>query len=421
MSEFVLIIVIMLFFSAFFSGMEIAFISVSRLKVALDREQGSFAANLVSRLLRNKKKFISAMLIGNNVALVIYGIYMGEFIVTYLIEPSGIITESAGFTSLLIQTFISTVVVLVTAEFLPKTFFSLNPNKWLNIFAIPLTFFYWLLYPLAVFISWLSKSFIRLLVKDDIPNEELAFGNIDLNYYLSEFSVEEQQELDHEIQILQNALDFKDLKARDCQIPRNELITLNIEESVETLRHVFIDTGLSKVLIFRENVDNIIGYVHSSELFKKPEKVKNILRPVSIVPEPMPANEVLEYLIKEKRNLAVVVDEFGGTSGIITIEDIIEELFGEIEDEHDNEDFTEKMISETEFLFSARLEIDYLNHKYGIELPENDEYETLGGMVVHFLEEIPTQNSKVEMDKFTIEVLSVTNTKIEEVKVFINY
>ncbi len=421
MSDSILIIAVMLLFSAFFSGMEIAFISVSRLKVALDREQGSFAAKLVSRLLRNKKKFISAMLIGNNVALVIYGIYMGEFIVEELIEPFGFLADSSGFTSLLIQTFISTIIVLVTAEFLPKAFFSLNPNKWLNIFAIPLTFFYWLLYPLAVFISWLSKSFIRILVKNEIPNEELAFGNIDLNYYLSEFSVEEQQELDHEIQILQNALDFKDLKARDCQIPRNELVTLNIEESVETLRHVFIDTGLSKVLIFRENVDNIIGYVHSSELFKKPEKVKNILRPVSIVPEPMPANEVLEYLIKEKRNLAVVVDEFGGTSGIITIEDIIEELFGEIEDEHDNEEFTEKMVTESEFLLSARLEIDYLNHKYGLELPENDEYETLGGMVVHFLEEIPTQHSKVEIDKFTIEVLSVTNTKIEEVKLFINY
>ncbi len=415
MSFSITVIIITLLFSAFFSGMEIAFISVSRLKVELDREQGSFAAKLVSKLLRNKKTFISAMLIGNNIAIVIYGIYMGELIVDTIINSTDLI-EEAGIGSLLIQTFISTIVVLVTAEFLPKSFFSLNPNKWLNFFSLPLTFFYWLLYPIAIFISWLSKTLIQLTVKGEMTNEELAFGNIDLNYYLSEFSVEEQQELDHEIQILQNALDFKDLKARDCQIPRNELVALNIEETTEKLRQTFIDTGLSKVLIFRESVDNIIGYVHSSELFLKPESIKNVLRPVSIVPEPMPANEVLEQLIKQKRNLAIVVDEFGGTSGIVTIEDIIEELFGEIEDEHDSDKSTEVKLSDTEYLLSARLELDYLNHKYALSLPENVEYETLGGMIVHFLEDIPEENSKVEIENFSLEVLSVTDTRIEEVK-----
>jgi len=281
----------MLLLSAFFSGMEIAFISVSRLKVELDREQGSFSANLVSRLLRNKKTFISAMLIGNNVALVIYGIYMGDLIVNSWL-PSGL----PDSLQLLSQTIISTLIGLVTAEFLPKTIFGMNPNKWLNFFSVPLTFTYWILYPLAVMVSGMSKFIIKAFTKTELVNEELAFGNVDLNYYLSEFQVEEQQELDHEIQILQNALDFKDLKARDCQIPRNELVALNLEDSTEKLRQTFIDSGLSKILIFRESIDNIIGYVHSLELFKKPESIKNILRPISIVPEPMPANEVLEQL-----------------------------------------------------------------------------------------------------------------------------
>jgi len=419
MTTSLIIIFITLLFSAFFSGMEIAFVSVNRLKVELDREQGSFAARLVSKLLDRKKVFISAMLIGNNISIVIYGIYTGDLITDLIVNQSSFLMDSRVL-SLLLKTFISTIIVLVTAEFLPKAFFGLKPNKWLNIFSLPLTFIYYLLYPLAKFISWLSKTLISVVVKGDMTSEELAFGNIDLNYYLSEFSVEAQQDLDHEIQILQNALDFKDLKARDCQVPRNELVTLNIEESIETLRQQFIDTGLSKVLIYRETVDNIIGYVHSSELFNKPESIKTVIRPVSIVPEPMPANEVLEQLIKQKRNLAVVVDEFGGTSGIVTIEDIVEELFGEIEDEHDLDELTEIKISDNEYKLSARLEIDYLNHKYGLSLPENDEYETLGGMIVHYLEDIPKKNSNVLIEKFVLTVLSVTDTKIEEVKVSIN-
>jgi CBS domain containing-hemolysin-like protein len=399
--------------------MEIAFVSVNRLKVQLDREQGSFAAKLVSKLLDRKKVFISAMLIGNNISIVIYGIYTGDLITDLIVNQSSFLMESRVI-SLLLKTFISTIIVLVTAEFLPKAFFGLKPNKWLNIFSLPLTFIYYLLYPLAKFISWLSKTLISFVVKGDMTNEEIAFGNIDLNYYLSEFSLEAQQDLDHEIQILQNALDFKDLKARDCQVPRNELVTLNIDESIETLRQQFIDTGLSKVLVYRETVDNIIGYVHSSELFNKPDRIKTVIRPVSIVPEPMPANEVLEQLIKQKRNLAVVVDEFGGTSGIVTIEDIVEELFGEIEDEHDLDELTEIRISDDEYKLSARLEIDYLNHKYGLSLPENEEYETLGGMIVHYLEDIPKKNSNVLIEKFVLTVLSVTDTKIEEVKLSIN-
>jgi putative hemolysin len=300
MTTSLIIIFITLLFSAFFSGMEIAFVSVNRLKVELDREQGSFAARLVSKLLDRKKVFISAMLIGNNIAIVIYGIYAGDLITDLIVNKSSFLIESR-ISSLLLKTFISAIIVLVTAEFLPKAFFGLKPNKWLNIFSLPLTVIYYLLYPLAKFISWLSKTLISVVVKGDMTSEEIAFGNIDLNYYLSEFRLEEQQ-------ILQNALDFKDLKARDCQIPRNELVTLNIEESIETLRQQFIDTGLSKVLIYRETVDNIIGYVHSSELFNKPESIKTVIRPVSIVPEAMPANEVLEQLIKQKRNLAVVVD-----------------------------------------------------------------------------------------------------------------
>ena len=404
----------MLLLSAFFSGMEIAFISVSRLKVELDREQGSFSANLVSRLLRNKKTFISAMLIGNNVALVIYGIYMGDLIVNSWL-PSGL----PDSLQLLSQTIISTLIVLVTAEFLPKTIFGMNPNKWLNFFSVPLTFTYWILYPLAVMVSGMSKFIIKAFTKTELVNEELAFGNVDLNYYLSEFQVEEQQELDHEIQILQNALDFKDLKARDCQIPRNELVALNLEDSTEKLRQTFIDSGLSKILIFRESIDNIIGYVHSLELFKKPESIKNILRPISIVPEPMPANEVLEQLIRQKRNLAVVVDEFGGTSGIITIEDIVEELFGEIEDEHDVEVFTEKIIDDSTYLLSARLEIDYLNHKFGFQLPENDEYETLGGLVVHHLEEIPKEGQILNLENHRVRITSVDHTKVEEIELVV--
>jgi len=409
------IIFLTLVLSAFFSGMEIAFVTANKFKIELDSKQGDVLSAILSKFLKHPSRFIGAMLVGNNIALVVYGIFMAQ-----ILEPLiGIYVQSESFI-LLIQTVVSTLIILITAEFLPKAVFRINPNSILRFFAIPTGLLYYILLIPMFLIIGLSELILKYVFRMENVTEDLNFGRIDLEHYLrdaTDRNDQEQEELDHEIQIFQNALDFSKVKARECMIPRTEIIALEVNESMEVLRNTFIDSGFSKILIYRDNIDNIIGYVHSFELFKRPESIKSILLPVLIIPQSMSASQILELFIKQRKSVAIVVDEFGGTAGILTIEDVIEEIFGEIEDEHDKEELIEEVLSETEYLFSARLEIDYLNDTYKLNLPEGDNYETLAGLIISYYESIPKADTKCRIDKYELTVLKVSDNKIELIRI----
>jgi len=401
--------------------MEIAFITANKLKIELDKKQGVFASNIIGHFINKPKLFIATMLIGNNAALVVYGIFMGEVIEHRILSSFPLFAQSIGeFGVVITQTILSTIIVLVFAEFIPKAIFSINPNRWLNMMAVPLAAWYSVLYAFAWVVTGISDMFIRLVVRKEIKDEEVEFGQIDLDHYLEQATgnIDQSKAIDHEIQIFQNALDFSNLKARDCLVPRNEIVAIEITDSIENLKKRFIETRLSKILVFRDSIDHIIGYVHSYELFKKPGHIQHILRPISIIPEPMQAYEILEMFIKQKKQVAVVVDEFGGTAGMITMEDIVEEIFGEIEDEHDKEETTEIQHADGSYDFSARLEIDYLNNKYNLELPENQEaYDTLGGLLLFLRGDIPEENETITQGSYTFTPLKVSETRIELVKI----
>ena len=403
-----------MFFSALFSGMEIAFVSANRLKVELDNKQGKFAAKIISSFLKQPAKFISTMLLGNNIALVVYSMLMAQLLEPKIIQHLG----QNEFLILFMQTLISTLLVLFFAEFLPKALLRINPNRVLTLAAVPLKIIYIILYPFTAFTVGIS-NFILQLFKIDTSESDMAFSKVDLEHFVMDIQErqEEGEEIDSEIQIFKNALDFSDVKVRECMIPRTEIVAMSIEDELSALKEKFVETGLSKILIYRESIDNIIGYVHSKELFNNPSSIKSILLPVSIIPEAMSAQNMLQKSIKEKRSIAVVVDEFGGTSGMLTIEDIIEEIFGEIEDEHDKEELIEREISENEFQFSARIEIDYLNDKYGFDLPEGEEYETLAGLAIHLYESIPEKGEIIHLNHYTITVDEVSDNKIEMIRI----
>jgi len=374
----ILIIISTLIFSAFFSGMEIAFVAANRLKAELDLKSNKLSSKIVSQLLQRPTEYITSMLIGNNISLVVYGLFM-----TVLLNPLITLWISNPTILLILQTLISTLIILIFAEFLPKSFFISNPNNFLRIFSIPVYFFYIVLFPIAQFTILLSNLFLRIFgLKQKKEKQQLTFGKIDIDYLVSEYGESNNQEdtLQHELKIFQNALDFSDVKLRECMVPRTEIIALPDDATLNTVKQTFITTGLTKILIFKGNIDNIIGYVHSSDLFKQPTSLKEILHKIPIVPETKSAKDLLSQLVKEHKSIAVVVDEFGGTAGIITVEDIIEEIIGEIEDEFDSHDLVEKVISENEFVFSGRMEIDYLNEKYHLNIPESENYETLAGL-----------------------------------------
>lgn len=400
-------------FSAFFSGIEIAFVSSNKLKIELDKKLGFWPAKIYSSFIQNEAKFITAMLLGNNIALVIYGIVMGE-----LLEPKIAQYITSDILILLVQTVISTLIILVTAEFLPKVTFRINPNRTLALFAVPVVIVYGVLYVFVSFTLWLSELLMKYILRVETDQTNVAFNLVDLDHYVKEATAErDQEELENEIQIFQNALEFGSTKARECMVPRTEIVALENTESIDVLRETFIETGLSKIIIYRDNIDNVIGYVHSYELFKRPDAITKILLPISIVPESMAASEVLELLIKQKRSIAVVVDEFGGTSGLLTIEDVVEEIFGEIEDEHDKEELVEVKLNELEFRFAARLEVDYLNEEYDLNLPESSEYETLGGLIINHYERIPSEGETVNLDYYLLKVEKVSDKRIECVHV----
>jgi len=403
-----------LILSAFFSGMEIAFVSANRVELAIDKQKSGVMAVLLKKITENSSRFIATMLVGNNIALVAYGIFMGDRI-TFLFFDKSAIGEVNDLRILLYQTLLSTLIILITAEFLPKVFFQLYANRLLKFFLLPTVFFYYLLAPISRAIIFLTDGVLKRFFQVETDQVQLSFSNVELGDYIEEQieQSKDKENLDAEIQIFQNALEFSDVKVREAMVPRAEIIAASQDTSVKELQDLFISTGLSKILIYRNTLDDLIGYVHAFEMFKQPKSLKSILLPVAQVHEPMPVNQVLKVLTRQRKSLAVVIDEYGGTAGIVTLEDIVEELFGEIEDEHDSVAHFEKKIADDTFEFSARLEVDYLNQTYDLGLPENEFYETLGGMIVFHTEEIPEKGSVVKIEGFSMTVKKVSSTKIE--------
>ena len=413
-----LIIVISLILSAFFSGMEIAYVSSNKIHIEIEKKQAGVLSKLLTKITAKPSKFIATMLIGNNIALVIYGFYMGDVLVdwftTHLSASSILVIEL----SLLTQTVISTLVILVTAEFLPKVFFQIYANSLLKLFAVPAYIFYILFSFVSAFVIWITDVVLKYVFKTAGDEVQLAFSKVELGNYISEQmeSVEAHDTIDSEIQIFQNALEFSEVKSREVMVPRTELTAIEIHDTISNLSESFTQTGHSKILVYKTTIDDILGYVHSFDLFKNPKNIKSMLRPVEYVPETMFAKDVLNVLIKKRKSLAVVLDEYGGTSGIMTVEDIIEELVGEIEDEHDTVELIEEKKDENTFIFSARLEVDYINETYKLQLPESENYETLGGFIVNHTEEIPKQNQEIRIEQFHFSIQKVSTTKIELVQ-----
>lgn len=406
------IIIITLIFSAFFSGSEMAFLSSNKLMVELNRKKHPGFSKITDNFFNNPGLFISTILVGNNIALVIYGLYMGK-----LIEPGIRNIFPSETTTLLLQTIFSTLLILITAEFLPKILFRINPPMVMNLFAIPLSVFYWLFFPLSKLTLAFSNFFIRKILRVHNPpqKQNIVIGRVDLDHLITEQQGKASEELPlpEEVKFFKNALDFSSLKVRECTVPRTELEAVEVDESLENLRLRFVDTGFSKILVYKDTIDNIIGYVHVSQMFKNPKKLRNVISPISVVPESMTANKLLEIFTKEHRSIVLVVDEFGGTSGIVTLEDILEEIFGEIDDEHDVSDLTEMQVDEHTYHFSGRLEIDYLNEKYNLQLPVSDDYETVAGLVLYHNEAIPQPQDELLLNKFKIKILDATKSKIE--------
>ncbi|MBK6265548.1 HlyC/CorC family transporter [Marivirga sp. S37H4] len=419
-SNYILYIVISLLFSAFFSGIEIAFVSSNKLHIELQSQQGVISGRILSKFLNKPSSFIGTMLVGNTISLVVYGIYMAKMIEPVLIEHLPLFLQNDAFI-LLSQTVVSTLLVLTVAEFLPKSIFLLNPNGLLIFFAIPLWIIYYVTYPVVFGIVGLSKLFIKHILRLDYSEDKPVFGLTDLDHFVRATAQLDHQENKVELdrRIFNNALEFKTIKVRECMIPRTEVVAVDVEDEMNELREAFTDSGHSKVLIYKESIDDIIGYCHSLALFKKPNKIQEILTPIIIVPETMPANELMIQFIQERKSLALVVDEFGGTSGIVSLEDIIEEIFGEIQDEHDDEDLTEIQISENTYSFSARLEIDYLNEKYNLDIPEGD-YDTLGGFILSITENFPTLHEVVKKPPFTFIIESMEENRIDLAKLIIS-
>ena len=409
------VILICLLLSAFFSGMEIAFLTSNKLRIEIDKSKKGVTQALIDLFISHSGMYITTLLVGNNVVMVIYGIFMSDL----LVKQFEFLHLSIGV-ELFVETLVWTLIILVFAEFLPKTVFRLRSNLFLKLFSVPVFLFYLLFFPLSYFSVWLGGWLLRIFTGRKLGHKEpnRAFGKVDLNNLIEEGEVNARQEEEmHEIKLFRNALDFSEVKLRECIVPRPDVVALSIDSSIEELTQLFIDTGLSRILIYKESIDDIIGYVHISTLFKDPPTIAKALSRVLIVPETMSAQRLLNLFIRDQKSVAVVVDEFGITAGIVTIEDIMEEIFGEIEDEHDHLNLKEVMISEQEYIFSGRLEVDYLNEKYHLDLEEREEYETLAGLVLYFNQSIPQEGETIVVNNLTFKILSVKNARIEEIKV----
>lgn len=414
--NYLVIIIITLIFSAFFAGMEIAFLASNKLRIELNKKQGHFSARIISVFLSNPSQYIATMQVGNNIAVVIFGLAM-----TSVLEPVIRLFSDSELTLLIIQTLVTTLIILLSAEFLPKTLVRINPNMVLNVMSVPMIILYYLLYPISFFMTWVSNLIIKVLSKSAPGNRfhNIVFDKVDLDHLISESQHENGEQFlddDNEIKLFQNALDFSNVKLRDCMVPRTEIAALEVNCSVEELRQKFINTGFSKILIYEDVIDNIIGYVTSRELFKNPHDIRSMLIMLSYVPETMAANKLLQKFIQGRQGVAVVVDEFGGISGMLTIEDIMEEIFGEIEDEHDIDEFVEKKLGKNQYFFSGRLEIDYLNETYWLAIPESEEYETLAGFIMFHHESIPKPSETILIGNFEFKIIKVSRTRIDLVQ-----
>jgi CBS domain containing-hemolysin-like protein len=393
--------------------MEIAFVSSNKLRFELDKKQRSLTSSILSIFYNHPEQYISTMLVGNNVCLVIYGLLMARIMTPWLtpLENQFLIT--------LVQTIIATAIVLVTGEFLPKSIFRVNSNFWLRTFSVLLLIFYVVLYPIASFVTWLSLGILRLFgIKSNPSAHENAFSRVDLNYLIQESfeNQEDKKDVGTEVKIFQNALDFSKVKLRDCLVPRTEVVALDYDVDPETLKQTFIETGFSKIPIYKGNIDNIIGYIHSSEMFQHQQNWREHINQIPIVPENMAAQKLMKIFMKEKKSIAVVVDEFGGTAGIVTLEDIMEEIFGEIEDEHDTHDYIAEQTGENEYLFSGRLEISEINEKFHLNLSESDAYDTIAGFILYHHQHFPKLNEIIQIDNYTFKCIKATNNRIELVK-----
>ena len=414
------IILISILFSAFFSGMEIAFNSANRLRLELDKKQSLLYSSLISLYTQNPGQFVATVMVGNNLALVIYALAFAN-----LLEPVMMQYLHSTYLVLFSQIVLSTLFLLVAVEYIPKILFRINPNGILRFFTIPIAFFYFLFYPVTKIILWISKTILGIFLSEPLQNvnEKIVFSRIDLDHFVKEpengNSSQASQEIDNEVKLFRNALDFSKVKLREIMVPRTEMVALDIDSSVEELRQKFIETGYSRILFYSENTDNIVGYVHHSVFFTNPDAIKSNLRKVIIAPETMSASKLLSQFIQNRLSIAIVVDEFGGTSGMVTSEDILEEIFGEIEDEHDTVDLIQKQISPTEFVFSGRLELDELNDSFNLDFPENENFETLAGFILFNYESIPKINTIINIDKYKFKILKATNTKIELVRLTI--
>ena len=420
-STLIISILITLLFSAFFSGMEIAFISADRVRLELDNRKEGSTSDILRFFYSNTERFISTMLVGNNIALIIYGILMAK-----LIEPWLNLFCSNELLVALIQTVLSTIIILFTAEYLPKTLFKLNPNMMLRSFAIPLYGIYWILYPISTFSTLLSHIILKIAGVPIIKEKKGVLTKTDLDFFVQkglDSADEDDDDNDQqELQLFQNALDFSNVKVRDCMIPRSELSAVSVDTSFANLNRLFVETGYSKLPVYKEDIDNLIGYIHSSEMFKKPKQWTSKIIPIPFVPETMAANKVLRMLMEQKKSIAAVVDEFGGTAGVITMEDLFEEIIGDIEDEHDHVELVKKKISDNEYELSGRLEISKINEELDLNLPESEEYLTLAGLVLHELQSFPHEGDIVNIDddKITMTIKKASATKIELINIRIN-
>ena len=399
-----------------------AYVSSNKIHLELEKKKGGFIGKILTKLTENPSKFIATMLVGNNIALVIYGLFMGDLVVEILKELLPHQNESIKYIiinfELFIQTLISTVIILITAEFLPKVFFQIYGNTLFRFFALPAYIFYYLFYTVSWFVMTISDFILKKVFKTSGDNLQLSFSKIEIGNYITEEmeSIDKEDEVDTEILMFKNALEFAEVKAREVMVPRTEIIAVELYENTKSLSKIFIETGFTKVLVYKDTIDDVIGYVHAFDLFKKPKTIKSIIHPIEFVPETILINETLDTLIKKRKSIAVVLDEYGGTSGMMTVEDIIEELFGEIEDEFDTIILTEERIEENMYKFSARQDVDYINEKYKFNLPEAEQYETLGGLIVYNTEEIPQKNETVKINNFIFTILEATNTKIDLVQ-----
>ena len=419
------IVIISLLFSAFFSGMEIAYISSNKISIEIEKKEKNFTSSILSRLTLKPSKFIASMLIGNNLALVIYGFYMGDILMNLfdylLIFDYSFLNKLITEFNLLTKTIISTVVILITAEFLPKVLFQIYSFQFLKFFSLPAYFFYLCFYYISDFVLWITNLILKVFFKTQGDKIQLLFSKVELENYVDEQidASSEDQPIDSEVQIFQNALDFSASKARDIMVPRIELCALEIHDYISKLKETLISTGFTKILIYTNTIDDIIGYVHSHDLFKNPKSIKSMLLPVEFVPESTLIIDLLSTLTKKRKSIAIVLDEYGGTSGMITVEDIVEELFGEIDDEFDVNDLIETKFKNNHYNFSARLEVDYINDHYNLNLPKSEDYGTLGGLIVNFTEEIPELGEEVLINNYLFKIIDVSNTKINIVSLII--